>query len=138
MDKDLKSLRNARWTKAFSAQSVASTALSVSSSDGAGHEERQLVTNRKATVVIEHVIQASDVAHTMQHWHVYRRWNERLFTEMYVAFNEGRAERDPADFWFRVSQKLPYSILQNRGYIELYLTNVILAILNVTGRARFL
>ena len=25
-------------------------------------------TNRKATIVIEHIIQASDVAHTMQHW----------------------------------------------------------------------
>jgi hypothetical protein len=26
--------------------------------------------NRKATIVIEHLIQASDIAHTMQHWHV--------------------------------------------------------------------
>jgi hypothetical protein len=25
--------------------------------------------NRKATIVIEHLIQASDIAHTMQHWH---------------------------------------------------------------------
>jgi hypothetical protein len=34
--------------------------------------------NRKATIVIEHLIQASDIAHTMQHWHIYRKWNERL------------------------------------------------------------
>jgi 3'5'-cyclic nucleotide phosphodiesterase len=31
-------------------------------------------TNRKATIVIEHIIQASDIAHTMQHWHIYRKW----------------------------------------------------------------
>jgi hypothetical protein len=29
--------------------------------------------NRKATIVIEHLIQASDVSHTMQHWHVYQK-----------------------------------------------------------------
>ena len=30
--------------------------------------------NRKATIVIDHLIQASDVSHTMQHWHVYIKW----------------------------------------------------------------
>ena len=35
--------------------------------------------NRKATIVIEHLIQASDVSHTMQHWEVYISWNEKLF-----------------------------------------------------------
>jgi hypothetical protein len=25
----------------------------------------------RATIVIEHIIQASDVSHTMQHWHIY-------------------------------------------------------------------
>jgi len=57
--------------------------------------------DRKATIVIEHLIQASDVAHTMQHWHVYRKWNERLFTEMYQAYLDGRAVRDPSDFWYQ-------------------------------------
>ena len=52
MDKDLKQLRNNRWDKAFSEQSPSSV-------DNV---------NRKATIVIEHLIQASDVAHTMQHW----------------------------------------------------------------------
>jgi hypothetical protein len=28
--------------------------------------------HRKATIVLEHIIQASDVAHTMQHWYVNR------------------------------------------------------------------
>jgi 3'5'-cyclic nucleotide phosphodiesterase len=56
--------------------------------------------DRKATIVIEHLIQASDIAHTMQHWHVYRKWNERLFTEMYQAFLDGRADKDPSTFWY--------------------------------------
>lgn len=52
MDKDLKALRNGRWERAFSEKCRA-------------HDERETV-NRKATIVIEHLIQASDVAHTMQ------------------------------------------------------------------------
>jgi len=43
------------------------------------------------------LIQASDVSHTMQHWHSYRKWNERLFQEMYAAFKAGRAEKDPSE-----------------------------------------
>lgn len=62
LDKDLKLLRNERWERAF-----AETAESSASRDAV---------NRKATIVIEHLIQASDVAHTMQHWHIYRKWNE--------------------------------------------------------------
>ncbi len=57
--------------------------------------------NRKATIVIEHLIQASDIAHTMQHWHIYRKWNERLFDEMYEAYLNGRAEKDPSEFWYQ-------------------------------------
>jgi hypothetical protein len=36
----------------------------------------------------------------MQHWHLYRKWNERLFHEMYAAFNDGRAEQNPCDLWY--------------------------------------
>ena len=62
MDKDLKVLRNKRWDKTFSEDSEA---------DPVG------TLHRKATIVIEHLIQASDVAHTMQHWNIYRKWNEK-------------------------------------------------------------
>ena len=89
MDKDLKELRNARWDKAFS---ESADAAKLSSCDN---------TNRKATIVIEHIIQASDVAHTMQHWHVYRQWNERLFRELKQAFAQGRSDKDPAEFWYQ-------------------------------------
>lgn len=56
--------------------------------------------NRKATSVIEHIIQVSDVAHTMQHWHIYRRWNERLFHEMHNAFKQGKVAVDPSTNWY--------------------------------------
>ena len=53
MDASLKELRNARWEKAFSETSASNATTNL---------------HRKATIVIEHLIQASDVAHTMQHW----------------------------------------------------------------------
>ena len=88
MDKDLKALRNARWEKAFSESARVD-------------DDPHAAVNRKATIVIEHLIQASDVAHTMQHWHIYRKWNAKLFEEMYKAYKEGRAEKNPADFWYK-------------------------------------
>eukprot|EP00977_Amphora_coffeiformis_P020550 scaffold8371_cov199-Amphora_coffeaeformis.AAC.3 len=86
VDKELKQLRNARWERAFHGKHADS--------------ERDDI-NRKATIVIEHLIQASDVAHTMQHWHVYRKWNERLFQECYKAYKSGRAQTNPADGWYK-------------------------------------
>jgi class 3 adenylate cyclase len=88
MDPDFKAIRNARWEKAFTKCPNL-------------EEDAKQATNRKATIVIEHMIQASDVAHTMQHWHIYRKWNERLFMEMYQAFKSGRAEKSPETFWYK-------------------------------------
>lgn len=110
VDKELKALRNARWEKAFSGKDVGNEVDTV---------------NRKATIVIEHLIQASDVAHTMQHWHIvslcisfylsclslcltvcvffqYRKWNERFFMECYKAYKSGRGgDTNPADNWYK-------------------------------------
>ncbi|CAB9512393.1 cyclase soluble subunit alpha-3 [Seminavis robusta] len=88
-DKQLKELRNARWQKAFSPSS--------STEGGSALDD----VNRKATIVIEHLIQASDVAHTMQHWLMYRKWNERLFAEMALAYKNGRSAKHPAEFWYK-------------------------------------
>jgi hypothetical protein len=42
------------------------------------------------------------VSHTMQHWHIYQKWNERLFREMYAAYRSGRGgDKDPADGWYK-------------------------------------
>jgi len=88
MDPDLKKLRNSRWDRAFNHSKVEN------------HDTSREAINRKATIVIEHLIQASDVAHTMQHWNVYTKWNARLFKEMYKAYIEGRGgANDPSTFW---------------------------------------
>jgi len=88
MDPDLKKLRNGRWEKAFQ------------NTNAENQDTSREAVNRKATIVIEHLIQASDVAHTMQHWNVYTKWNARLFKEMYKAYLEGRSgAKDPSEFW---------------------------------------
>ena len=88
-DKDLKAMREARWEKAFHCDDNASSA-----------SENSVSFNRKATIVIEHLIQASDVAHTMQHWAIYQKWNRRLFEEVYTAYKAGRSPSNPADGWY--------------------------------------
>jgi 3'5'-cyclic nucleotide phosphodiesterase len=50
MDADLKRLRNARWEKAFFGQDA--------------EEDPAVTTNRKATIVIEHLIQVCSFGHT--------------------------------------------------------------------------
>jgi class 3 adenylate cyclase len=93
-DKELGTARKARWNKAFH--------IVDENSEGKPEEENPMdAVNRKATIVIEHLIQASDVSHTMQHWHVYVKWNEKLFHEMYKAFQENRAEKDPSENWYK-------------------------------------
>jgi hypothetical protein len=87
-DKELQDLRKKRWDTAF---------RHISEQNESTREDD---INRKATIVIEHLIQASDVAHTMQHWHIYQKWNERLFAEMTVAFQSGRMGSDPAPNWY--------------------------------------
>uniref|UniRef100_A0A7S3DSF0 Phosphodiesterase n=1 Tax=Entomoneis paludosa TaxID=265537 RepID=A0A7S3DSF0_9STRA len=82
-DKELNNLRKNRWNMAFGEQA-------------AGEDENDL----KATIVIEHIIQASDVSHTMQHWHIYRKWNACLFKEMYLAYKSGRTDKDPSENWY--------------------------------------
>ena len=89
VDKELQSLRKMRWEKAFSFTKE----LAVDSTP-------QLDMNRKATIVIEHLIQASDVSHMMQHWHIYRKWNELFFFENYNAYLGGRTEKDPMIGWY--------------------------------------
>lgn len=83
-DSELAAMRKNRWERAF----------------GGVNKGAHSDINRKATVVMEHLIQASDVSHTMQHWHVYIKWNERLFREMYAAFLARRTDKDPSEGWY--------------------------------------
>eukprot|EP00980_Cylindrotheca_fusiformis_P023093 scaffold10105_cov129-Cylindrotheca_fusiformis.AAC.6 len=36
----------------------------------------------------------------MQHWNIYKTWNEKLFIECYVAYQQGRADSDPSKNWY--------------------------------------
>ncbi|CAB9516454.1 Receptor-type guanylate cyclase gcy [Seminavis robusta] len=94
MDKELALARKNRWEIAFSKENDSESDPSGSSEGG-----RDSV-DRKATIVLEHLIQASDVAHTMQHWHIYRQWNQQLFLEMYHAYKTGHLEIDPSVAWY--------------------------------------
>eukprot|EP00980_Cylindrotheca_fusiformis_P001064 scaffold293_cov135-Cylindrotheca_fusiformis.AAC.4 len=85
VDKELQALRKARWETAF-----ADTVVKDETGDDC-----------KATIVIEHLIQASDVSHTMQHWHIYKSWNQKFFMECYDAYKAGRADSDPSENWYK-------------------------------------
>jgi CheY-like chemotaxis protein len=54
----------------------------------------------RGTITLEHILQASDVSHTMQHWHVYRKWNGRLLEEMNQAYRQGRTVNSPSNRWY--------------------------------------
>jgi hypothetical protein len=89
-DEEMNALRRARWQRCFHPEELPFP-------DHGGSD----AFDRKATIVLEHIIQASDVAHTMQHWHVYLKWNERLFFEMYRAYRDGRSGINPIDDWYK-------------------------------------
>eukprot|EP00980_Cylindrotheca_fusiformis_P020169 scaffold7242_cov137-Cylindrotheca_fusiformis.AAC.5 len=95
VDKELQALRKHRWEAAFS---NASPPTPLPFGNRQGQEDYD---DRKATIVIEHLIQASDVSHTMQHWHIYKDWNRRFFMECYRAYKAGRADSDPSENWYK-------------------------------------
>ena len=71
VDKQLGAARKQRWEKAFSVRANSDNDESERSGSSSGKSDKLSKrddVNRKATIVIEHLIQASDVAHTMQHW----------------------------------------------------------------------
>ncbi|KAL3920658.1 MAG: hypothetical protein SGILL_003150 [Bacillariaceae sp.] len=86
-DKDLKAERDARWANVFG--------------NSEAQEDAEVLNYLRAQIVLEHMIQASDVIHTMQHWHIYQKWNERLFVEMYQAYMDGRLGKNPSGFWYQ-------------------------------------
>jgi class 3 adenylate cyclase len=85
-DKEAKASREKRWKQAFG-----TTESNLSEDD---------LQNLRATVMLEHTIQAADVGYTMQHWQVYQKWNGRLFGEMVSAFEAERSNNDPTGGWF--------------------------------------
>jgi hypothetical protein len=87
-DKELQALRKNRWNDTFD-------------ESGKVESDSESEINRKATIVLEHIIQAADVSHCMQHWHTYTRWNQRLFEECYVAWMNDHAAKSPGGGWYK-------------------------------------
>ncbi|KAG7352211.1 adenylate/guanylate cyclase [Nitzschia inconspicua] len=90
-DKELKEERDKEWEKVFGSDN----------NNDLNDKEAEQLDKVKATIVMEHLIQASDVVHTMQHWHVYIKWNEHLFEEMTIAYHNGHLSKNPAEFWYQ-------------------------------------
>jgi hypothetical protein len=98
MDKDLGHARKARWIAAFAPPEGpgAEGGTHPPSRPSSSSHARDL----RASIVLEHAIQASDVSHTMQHWTIFRKWNTCLFEETYRAYRDGRSDQDPAEKWY--------------------------------------
>eukprot|EP00980_Cylindrotheca_fusiformis_P014859 scaffold4056_cov115-Cylindrotheca_fusiformis.AAC.3 len=89
LDRDLKLQRDRRWKKAFQMKKCSKL------------PEKVRMKDIQATMVIEHIMQAADSAHTMQNFRTYLKWNKMQFEEMYQAFHQGRADNDPSKSWYK-------------------------------------
>jgi len=96
MDKKLNQRRVARWEKCFSK----SNGLE-SSTEESDRESSQPSIDLEATLILENLMQASDLSHLMQHWHIYRKWNKDFFLECSAAYMDGRVDNDPAEGWYK-------------------------------------
>ena len=117
-DSTMKGIREKRWEHAFAEiHDIAQEAPVAEAADKRpaplhasqrgeasvreNEDDEELQLHLKATVVMEHLIQASDIAHTMQHWDIFLKWNERLFHEMMLAWEAGRGPpKDPSESWY--------------------------------------
>jgi hypothetical protein len=51
--------------------------------------------------VLDALMNVADVAHTMQSFQVFCKWNRRLFKELYTAHAAGRINFDPSVNWYQ-------------------------------------
>jgi len=95
-DRERKQKEQARWQRAFEGFSHWSDEWDNKKEAALSRVDVSL----KATVVLEQIVLASDVAHTMQHWLTFMKWNERLYRELWAAYVSGRATNDPTVGWY--------------------------------------
>lgn len=102
-DKERSARGKTRWQKAFhpSARSSSNVQEDLNVSSDALLMDDTGLRSLKATLVFEQIMQASDVAHTMQHWETFKKWNKRLYTELSKGFREGRGASDPRQNWYK-------------------------------------
>ena len=91
-DKEMSETRRRRW------ESV----MSDSAKQSFGNQTSEVkIASERAVVVVEHLIQVSDVSHTVQHFNVFSKWNKLLFKEMFLGHKTGRAANDPSTNWYQ-------------------------------------
>jgi hypothetical protein len=70
------------------------------------NDKKQDDMDLKATIVIEHIIQASDVAHTMQHWHIqHLPPMERASSAVYNLRRYAHVENVPSPAAIKIHQR---------------------------------
>lgn len=86
-DRDTAKEREKRWDRAFSSKKNLVDSETI---------------NQRATLVLETMMQAANIAHCTQHWNVFTKWNKRLFQEIYEGYKAGRRRdhKDPTEFWY--------------------------------------
>lgn len=67
-DPELKQDRDVRWARVFNNDKVSESCCADDDESQFDRNPEESIEHLKATIVLEHLIQASDVAHTMQHW----------------------------------------------------------------------
>jgi 3'5'-cyclic nucleotide phosphodiesterase len=87
---ELVRFRYSRWEATFHGNS----------DDELTSTDLEIQSNRQSTALLETIVQSADIAHTMQDWNVYRKWNQKLFEEYYVAYRAGRSEELPSMSWY--------------------------------------
>jgi hypothetical protein len=88
VDKKLSDKRQARWDTVFATKYATA---------------KSREPNRKATLVLELLLQASDAAHYMQHWNIFVKWNRMEFEESDETFKSRRVvstQVDPSKGWY--------------------------------------
>ncbi|CAB9499442.1 activated protein kinase catalytic subunit alpha-1 [Seminavis robusta] len=89
-DPDMARDRLTRWEEAFD---LTAEGTDRSSSD------------QKSVALLELLIQAADISHTMQSWTKYIRWNSALFHEMRRDYKLGLLQDDPCLTWYEGETK---------------------------------
>ena len=84
MDEEMQAARMKRWEENFGPRATHDVDI-----------------DRKATIVLECLMQSSDIFHTMQNWHVFLKWTEREFEEENKAYKEGRIKENPVDTMYK-------------------------------------
>ena len=84
-DRERRAGERVRWETAFDKDSASDFNWEKEWQNKSDDKLPAIDISLKATVVLEQIVLASDVAHTMQHWLTYVKWNERLYKEMWAG-----------------------------------------------------